>query len=77
MTLDQAHHRLLVITQIPARLLVFDTNSGKTVQRLPTVGDCDDVFYDQTVNREGLPVTTIEKAISQLLEETGRVGVRF
>jgi hypothetical protein len=48
MTLDQAHHRLLLITRIPARLFVFDTNSGKTVQRLAAVGDCDDVFYDQT-----------------------------
>jgi hypothetical protein len=48
MALDQADHRLFVITRFPARLLVFDTNTGKTVQRLPAVGDCDDVFYDQT-----------------------------
>lgn len=27
------------------------------------------------INREGLPATTIEKAISQLVEETGRVGL--
>src|SRR6202044_1055521 len=34
-----------------------------------------DLRASDIVNREGLPVTTIEKAISQLLEETGRVGL--
>jgi DNA-binding beta-propeller fold protein YncE len=51
MALDQADHRLFVITRYPARLLVFDTNTGHTIQRLPAVGDCDDVFYDQTRKR--------------------------
>ena len=49
--LDQGDHRLFVITRFPARLLVFDTNTGKTIQRLPAVGDCDDVFYDQARKR--------------------------
>jgi YVTN family beta-propeller protein len=51
MALDQANHRLFVVTRFPARLLVFDTNTGKTIQRLPAVGDCDDVFYDQAHQR--------------------------
>jgi YVTN family beta-propeller protein len=51
MALDQADHRLFVMTRFPARLLVFDTNTGQTIQRLPAVGDCDDVFYDQTRKR--------------------------
>ncbi len=51
MALDEADHRLLVVTRYPARLLVFDTTSGKTVQRLPAVGDCDDVFYDKAGKR--------------------------
>jgi YVTN family beta-propeller protein len=51
MALDQTDHRLFVITRFPARLLVFDTTTGKTVQRLPAVGDCDDVFYDQARKR--------------------------
>jgi DNA-binding beta-propeller fold protein YncE len=51
MALDQADHRLFVITRFPARLLVFDTNTGKTIQRPPAIGDCDDVFYDQTRKR--------------------------
>ena len=51
MALDEADHRLFVITRFPARLLVFDTTTGKVVQRLPAVGDCDDVFYDSTRKR--------------------------
>ncbi len=45
MTLDEAHHRLFVGCRIPARLLVFDTESGKTVASLET-GSSDDIFYD-------------------------------
>ncbi|MGA7928827.1 MAG: hypothetical protein WCA20_22880 [Candidatus Sulfotelmatobacter sp.] len=34
-----------------------------------------DLRVSDIVTREGLPVTTIEKTISQLVEETGRVGL--
>jgi DNA-binding beta-propeller fold protein YncE len=51
MALDESDHRLFVVTRMPARLLVFDTTSGKIVQKLPAVGDCDDVFYDKTRKR--------------------------
>src|SRR6516162_1339705 len=46
MALDESEHRLFVVTRLPARLLVFDTESGKTIQKLLAVGDCDDVFFD-------------------------------
>jgi|KBSMisStaDraftv2_1062788.scaffolds.fasta_scaffold173441_1 hypothetical protein len=51
MSLDEADHRLFVVTRLPARLLIFDTNTGKVIQKLATVGDCDDVFYDQKRKR--------------------------
>jgi hypothetical protein len=51
MALDQAGHRLFVVSRIPARLLVLDTGDGKIVQTLSAVGDCDDVFYDQSRKR--------------------------
>lgn len=51
MALDEANHRLFVVTRFPARLLVFNTDTGKTIQSLPVVGDCDDVFYDKTRKR--------------------------
>jgi len=51
MALDEQNHRLFVVTRLPARVLVMDTSSGKTVQTLSAVGDCDDVFYDQSLKR--------------------------
>jgi DNA-binding beta-propeller fold protein YncE len=51
MALDEADHRLFVVSRIPARLVVLDTESGKIVQKLPAVGDCDDVFFDSARKR--------------------------
>lgn len=48
---NEADHRLFVVTRFPARLLVFDTISGKVIQSIPSVGDCDDVFYDEARKR--------------------------
>jgi hypothetical protein len=51
MALDESNHRLFVVTRLPARLLVFDTNTGTIIQKLSAIGDCDDVFYDKTRKR--------------------------
>jgi DNA-binding beta-propeller fold protein YncE len=51
MALDEPHHRLLAVTRKPARLIVVDTESGKTVASHPAVGDADDTFYDATHKR--------------------------
>jgi DNA-binding beta-propeller fold protein YncE len=51
MALDEADHRLFAVTRFPARLLVINTGSGKTVKTLSAVGDCDDVFYDPARKR--------------------------
>lgn len=62
MALEEANHRLFVATRFPARLLVIDTRSGKTVQKLSAVGDCDDIFFDQA--RKRIYATGGEGAIS-------------
>jgi DNA-binding beta-propeller fold protein YncE len=62
MSLDESDHRLFVVTRMPARLLVFDTNTGNIVQKLPAVGDCDDVFYDK--NRKRIYASGGDGAIS-------------
>lgn len=51
MALDEKDHRLFVVTRVPARLLVLDTATGTIIQKLPAVGDSDDVFYDATRKR--------------------------
>jgi YVTN family beta-propeller protein len=51
MALDEADHRLFVGCRKPAKLLVLDTETGKTVAALDCVGDTDDVFYDAAAKR--------------------------
>jgi len=51
MALNERDHRLFVVTRFPARLIVLDTSQGTRVAALPTIGDCDDVFYDQRRHR--------------------------
>jgi hypothetical protein len=51
MALDEAGNRLFVGCRLPARLVVFDTATGRIAVALPTVGDVDDVFYDSTRRR--------------------------
>ena len=46
MALDESQHRLFVGFRVPARLNVFDTETGKSVASLDSVGDADDIFYD-------------------------------
>ena len=51
MALDETNGRLFIVCRKPAVLLVLDTKSGAIVAELPTVGDSDDVFYDQKRKR--------------------------
>ena len=46
MALDETHHRLFVGVRTPPVLLVLDTESGREIARVPSVGDVDDLFYD-------------------------------
>lgn len=62
MALDEADHRLFVVSRVPARFIVIDTASGKVIQKLSVVGDCDDVFFDQA--RKRIYATGGEGAIS-------------
>ncbi len=51
MALDEASHRLFVATRAPARLLVFDIDSGHKVAALPCVQNSDDLFFDAARRR--------------------------
>jgi YVTN family beta-propeller protein len=46
MALDESQHRLFVGFRAPAKLIVFNTETGKSVAGFDSVGDVDDVFYD-------------------------------
>ena len=51
MSLDEAHHRLFVGCRMPARLAVFDTESGKIVASPAMVEHTDDLFFDASKGR--------------------------
>jgi len=55
MALDQADHRLFVVTRKPAQLVVLDSESGALVATVPCVNDSDDVYYDAGRKRVYVP----------------------
>ncbi len=67
MALDEANHRLIVVCRTPARMVVLDTATGKLIATIPTVGDCDDVFYDEA--RKRIYATGGEGAISVVQQQ--------
>jgi DNA-binding beta-propeller fold protein YncE len=46
MAIDEANHRLFAGCRKPARVLVFNTDTGKVTAQVPCPGDTDDLFYD-------------------------------
>jgi DNA-binding beta-propeller fold protein YncE len=51
MALDEANHRLFVVTRTPGKLIVLDSDSGKLVSSAPAVGMVDDMSYDAKQKR--------------------------
>jgi len=45
LALDEANHRLLVGTRKPPRVVVYDTDTGKTVAETETVGVLDGLYF--------------------------------
>jgi DNA-binding beta-propeller fold protein YncE len=66
MTFDEAHHRLFVGARVPSEVVVFDTDTGKVVARVPCVGDADDMSYDSA--RKRIYVTGEEGFISVIAQ---------
>jgi DNA-binding beta-propeller fold protein YncE len=46
MGLDEANHRLFVVTRNPGKLIVLNSDNGKLITSLPAVGMVDDMSYD-------------------------------
>jgi DNA-binding beta-propeller fold protein YncE len=49
--LDEKNKRLFVTCREPAQLVVFDTDSGMVISRLPIVGTSDDMSFDSARKR--------------------------
>ena len=55
MALDEASHRLFVVTRKPAQVVVIDSETGATVASVPCVNDADDIYYDAGRKRIYVP----------------------
>jgi DNA-binding beta-propeller fold protein YncE len=51
MALDEADHRLFVVTRNPGKLMVLNSDTGKVVTSVPAVGMVDDMAYDARQKR--------------------------
>ena len=51
LALDEANHRLLVVTRQPGRLVVLDSHDGKLIASVPAVAMVDDMAYDAKQKR--------------------------
>ena len=51
LALDEANHRLFVVTRKPGKLIVLNSDSGKVIADLPAVGFVDDMSYDAKQKR--------------------------
>lgn len=47
MAVDRERNRIFVACRAPAQLLSLDTKTGSVLERIGTVGDADDLFFDQ------------------------------
>lgn len=81
MALDEASHRLFVGCRQPARLVVFDTSTGRPVTDLALSGDTDDLFYDAKLKRlyvscgEGF-IDVIEQQSADSYQRRERISTR-
>jgi DNA-binding beta-propeller fold protein YncE len=46
MAYDKAQHRIIVGYRAPAKLIVYDSETGKELFSAPMVGDVDDLYWD-------------------------------
>ena len=51
MAIDETNHRLFITCRTPAEVLILDTESGKTIARIPSVTHADDAWYDAASKR--------------------------
>jgi YVTN family beta-propeller protein len=51
MAFDEANHRLFVSTRNPGKLIVLNSDTGKVIAELPSVGMVDDAAYDAKYKR--------------------------
>ena len=65
LALDEAHHRLFVVTRNPTKMFVLDTNNGHTVATVDVPAIVDGVFFDAARGRIYVPGAVGEVGVYQ------------
>jgi hypothetical protein len=73
MALDESDHRLFIVTRLPARLLAYETGSGRRIAQVSVCGDADDLFLDDS--RHQLYVVCGEGQIDVVRGDGGKYAV--
>lgn len=47
MAYDEEQHRIIVGYRLPAKLIIYNSESGKEIFNAPMVGDVDDLYWDK------------------------------
>ncbi|MGH7106176.1 MAG: YncE family protein, partial [Acetobacteraceae bacterium] len=68
MTLDEADHRLFVVTRKPTKMLALDTQSGKIVATIDAPDINDGVYFDSARRRIYVPGAVGEIGVYQELD---------
>lgn len=68
MSLDQAHHRLFVVTRNPTKMFVLNTNDGKTVATLDVPAVNDGTAFDTAHQRIYVPGAVGEVGVYQEID---------
>ncbi len=81
MALDEQDHRLFIVCRKPAELLVFNSDTGAVIAKVPAVADCDDAFYYAAAKRVyasggGGSVSVFEQQSGDQYRELGKVATR-
>lgn len=75
MSLDEANHRVFLGCRRPAKVLVYDTSTGRETGSFDIVGDTDDLFYD--AKRQRLYVSGGEGFVDVFLVRPGAPFARL
>jgi outer membrane protein assembly factor BamB len=73
MAYDEMQHRIIVGYRLPAKLVVYDSETGKEIYSAPTTGDADDLYWGPKFKRIYISGGS---GLVNIFEQTGETGYR-
>jgi hypothetical protein len=81
MAYDELQHRIIVGYRLPAKLMVYDSETGKEIFSAAMVGDVDDLYWDKTskqifISGGGGAVNIFRQTATNSYQQTGNIVTR-